>query len=142
MRRRKLRNENYELPADMLLGTRVPMASLIQTLAVAEHLNFRHAANALGVSQSSISTRVGKLTIAACRRRFLICSRKRRRIGAVAVGFLTNADRSIIMLRVDIPISQGNRSHSTPGYKGCPKSQSRNAARSSVIAMAFGKIRP
>lgn len=34
------------------------MASLIQALAVAEHLNFRHAANALGVSQSSVSTRI------------------------------------------------------------------------------------
>ncbi|WP_324695214.1 LysR family transcriptional regulator [Novosphingobium sp. RL4] len=30
----------------------------MQTLAVAEYLNFRHAANALGVSQSSVSTRV------------------------------------------------------------------------------------
>jgi len=34
------------------------MASLIQTLAVAEYLNFHHAANALGVAQSSISRRV------------------------------------------------------------------------------------
>ncbi|WP_283178704.1 LysR family transcriptional regulator [Gemmobacter sp. 24YEA27] len=38
-----------------------PMASLIQTLAVAEHLNFRHAANALGVAQSSVSARVKAL---------------------------------------------------------------------------------
>lgn len=30
-----------------LLGSRIPMASLIQTLAVAEYLNFYHAANAL-----------------------------------------------------------------------------------------------
>ena len=37
------------------------MASLIQTLAVAEHLNFRHAANALGVSLSSVSARVKTL---------------------------------------------------------------------------------
>jgi predicted transcriptional regulator len=34
------------------------MVSLIQTLAVAEYLNFRHAANALGVAQSSVSARV------------------------------------------------------------------------------------
>ncbi|CCG08228.1 LysR family transcriptional regulator [Pararhodospirillum photometricum] len=40
------------------LGSRIPLASLMQMLAVAEHLNFRHAANALGVSQSSISTRI------------------------------------------------------------------------------------
>ena len=37
------------------------MASLIHTLAVAEYLNFRHAANALGVSQSSVSARVKML---------------------------------------------------------------------------------
>ncbi|WP_192900967.1 LysR family transcriptional regulator [Marinicauda algicola] len=34
------------------------MVSLLQTLAVAEYLNLRHAANALGVSQSSLSTRI------------------------------------------------------------------------------------
>lgn len=43
------------------LGSRIPLASLIQTLAVAEYLNFRHAANALGVSQSSVSTRIKAL---------------------------------------------------------------------------------
>ena len=43
------------------LGSRIPLASLIQALAVAEHLNFRHAAAALGVSQSSVSTRIKQL---------------------------------------------------------------------------------
>lgn len=43
-----------------LIG-RVSLVSLIQTLAVAEYLNFRHAANFLGVSQSSVSTRVKSL---------------------------------------------------------------------------------
>lgn len=43
------------------LGSRIPLASLIQTLAVAEYLNFRHAANALGVSLSSVSARVKAL---------------------------------------------------------------------------------
>lgn len=37
------------------------MAAFIQTLAVAEYLNFRHAANALGISQSSVSARVKTL---------------------------------------------------------------------------------
>ncbi|CAN7182295.1 LysR family transcriptional regulator [Rhizobium sp. LjRoot98] len=37
------------------------MTSLLQTLAVAEYLNFRHAANAMGVSQSSVSARVKAL---------------------------------------------------------------------------------
>jgi DNA-binding transcriptional LysR family regulator len=44
-----------------MLGTRIPMASLIQTLAVAEYLNFYHAANALGIAQSSVSARVKAL---------------------------------------------------------------------------------
>lgn len=44
-----------------MLGSRIPLTALIQTLAVAEHLNFRHAANVLGVSQSSVSTRVKML---------------------------------------------------------------------------------
>ncbi|MBS7697498.1 MULTISPECIES: LysR family transcriptional regulator [unclassified Chelatococcus] len=37
------------------------MAALIQARAVAEYLNFRHAANALGVSLSSVSARVKTL---------------------------------------------------------------------------------
>ncbi len=36
------------------LGSRIPLVSLIQTLTVAEYLNFRHAANALGVGLSSV----------------------------------------------------------------------------------------
>ncbi|WP_293409452.1 LysR family transcriptional regulator [Phenylobacterium sp.] len=43
------------------LGSRIPMTSLIQALAVAQYLNFRHAANALGVAQSSVSARVKAL---------------------------------------------------------------------------------
>lgn len=43
------------------LGTRIPLAALIQAVAVGEHLNFRHAAAALGVSQSSVSERIRAL---------------------------------------------------------------------------------
>jgi len=43
------------------LGSRIPLASLIQALSVAECLNFRRAAAALGVSQSSVSTRIKQL---------------------------------------------------------------------------------
>lgn len=43
------------------LGSRIPLASLTQTLAVAEHLSFYRAANALGVSQSSVSARIKAL---------------------------------------------------------------------------------
>ncbi|RVG68760.1 LysR family transcriptional regulator [Sinorhizobium meliloti] len=45
------------------LGSRIPLASLIQTLAVAEHLNFRHAAKTLGVSQSCVSARIRALEV-------------------------------------------------------------------------------
>jgi DNA-binding transcriptional LysR family regulator len=40
---------------------RIPLVSLVQVLAVAEYLNFRHAANRMGVSQSSVSTRIKAL---------------------------------------------------------------------------------
>lgn len=57
MRRRSAKNAQSEIPPRLLSG-RIPMASLIQTLAVAEYLNFRQVANALGVVQSSVSARV------------------------------------------------------------------------------------
>lgn len=43
------------------LGTRIPLSSLMQALAVAEHLSFRQAAVALGISQSSVSSRIKAL---------------------------------------------------------------------------------
>lgn len=60
MRRRRGRFLDHD-QSSKLLGGRVPMAALIQTCAVAEYLNFRHAANALGVSLSSVSARVKTL---------------------------------------------------------------------------------
>src|SRR5262249_29218152 len=62
MRRRQsapMNDRQWGVPTS--LGSRIPLASLIQTLAVAEYLNFRHAANALGVSLSSVSARVKTL---------------------------------------------------------------------------------
>jgi DNA-binding transcriptional LysR family regulator len=60
-----LRNvHNARSPDDVALsplGSRIPLVSLIHALAVAEHLNFRHAASAMGVSQSSVSTRIKQL---------------------------------------------------------------------------------
>lgn len=43
------------------LRTRIQLISLIYAVAVGEHLNFRHAAAALGVSQSSVSQRIRAL---------------------------------------------------------------------------------
>jgi Mn-dependent DtxR family transcriptional regulator len=59
--RRRVNWRMDRIEARTLLGSRVPMASLIQTLAVEEYLNFRHATNALGVSQSSVSIRIKTL---------------------------------------------------------------------------------
>ena len=60
-----LRNATNERSLDAValspLGSRIPLVSLIHALAVAEHLNFRHAASALRVSQSSVSTRIKQL---------------------------------------------------------------------------------
>lgn len=61
MRRRSVPMIDRQSGISTALGLRIPMASLIQTLAVAEYLNFRHAANALGVAQSSVSARVKAL---------------------------------------------------------------------------------
>ena len=52
-----------------ILYGRVPLNYHVQFMAVAEHLNFRHAANALGVSQSSVSARVKaleKILVSCC----------------------------------------------------------------------------
>jgi len=40
---------------------KIPMVSLVHVLAVAEHLNFHHAANVLGTTQSSVSARIKAL---------------------------------------------------------------------------------
>ncbi|MBN9070506.1 MAG: LysR family transcriptional regulator [Rhizobiales bacterium] len=44
-----------------LLGSRIPLASLIQTLAVVDYLSFDRAARARGVSQSNVSARIKAL---------------------------------------------------------------------------------
>lgn len=59
--RRLRRNDGLNLLSNHLLSGRVPMMTLVHTLAVAEYLNFRHAANALDLAQSSVSARVKAL---------------------------------------------------------------------------------
>lgn len=61
MRRKRLVNRVQPGQPPPLLSGRIPMAALIQTLAVAEYLNFHHAAKALGISQSSVSARIRAL---------------------------------------------------------------------------------
>uniref|UniRef100_Q11FX4 Transcriptional regulator, LysR family n=1 Tax=Chelativorans sp. (strain BNC1) TaxID=266779 RepID=Q11FX4_CHESB len=65
MRRRlpKQNNDQVEgsIHARSPLGYQIPLVALMQAAAVAEHLNFRHAATALGVSQSGLSQRIRQL---------------------------------------------------------------------------------
>lgn len=60
MRRRQLKYVSAGQPPQVL-AARIPMATLVQTLAVAEYLSFYRAAQALGTSQSSVSTRIKTL---------------------------------------------------------------------------------
>lgn len=56
---RRASNLRFEISeTGNLLGNRIPLVSLRQTLAVAQYLSFRQAALALGVSQSSVSERI------------------------------------------------------------------------------------
>jgi DNA-binding transcriptional LysR family regulator len=65
MRRRRPRDRDGQVEgtvhARSPLGYRIPLVALMQAAAVAEHLNFRHAAAALGVSQSGLSQRIKQL---------------------------------------------------------------------------------
>lgn len=61
MRRGLLKNEGLNSSMPSLRRVRIPMTSLIQTLAVAEYLSFHRAALALGTSQSSVSARIKAL---------------------------------------------------------------------------------
>lgn len=59
--RRRVRNNSIAIEPSPLRRGRIPMTSLVQTLAVAEYLSFRRAAQALGTSQSSVSLRIRAL---------------------------------------------------------------------------------
>lgn len=56
-----MRRARFISEASGVASGRIPLVSLVQVLAVAEYLNFRHAANRMGVSQSSVSTRIKTL---------------------------------------------------------------------------------
>lgn len=61
MRRRSHNTQTLRGEQIKMLGGRIPLTSLIHTLAVARSLSFYRAANTLGVSQSSVSTRIRAL---------------------------------------------------------------------------------
>ena len=88
-----------------VLGTQIPMISLLHALAVADHLNFRHAANALGVSQSSVSSRIKALEEALG---ILLFERRHRGVR------LTEAGRHFVA-QVSAGIAQIDHAVSTAG---------------------------
>ncbi|MBB6458215.1 MULTISPECIES: LysR family transcriptional regulator [Acetobacter] len=61
MQRGRLIGQQGIFDASQRTLARVPLVSLRQALSVAQHLNFRHAADALGVTQSSVSARIRAL---------------------------------------------------------------------------------
>lgn len=61
MRRRRSNSTESAERGSAILGVRVPMVALVQVLAVAEYLSFHRAAQALGTSQSSVSSRIKAL---------------------------------------------------------------------------------
>ncbi|MFE3839248.1 LysR family transcriptional regulator [Pseudogemmobacter sonorensis] len=61
MRRRPASTTDRQWGMPTSLGSRIPLASLIHMLAVAEYLSFHRAAKALGVSQPSVSARIRTL---------------------------------------------------------------------------------
>lgn len=77
----------------------IPITSLVQVLAVAERLNFRHAAASLGVCQSSVSNRVKALED---RLGILIFERRHRGVR------LTDAGRKFV---AEIAIGIGHLDH-------------------------------
>ncbi len=79
------------------LGSRIPLASLMQALAVAEHLNFRHAAASLGLSQPGVSRRIKQLEQDLG---FLIFERRSRGVVITSTGrsFLDQVARAVDLL--------------------------------------------
>ena len=80
----------------------IPITSLVQVLAVAERLNFRHAAASLGVSQSSVSARIkaleDRLGIVIFERRHRgvrLTDAGRRFVAEVAIG-MGHLDHAIV----------------------------------------------
>lgn len=78
--------------------SQVPINSLIQVLAVAERLNFHHAAASLGVSQSSVSARIKALEENLG---ILIFERRHRGVRLTEAGRLFVAEVAIGMGHLD-----------------------------------------
>ncbi|MCM2438532.1 LysR family transcriptional regulator [Agrobacterium vitis] len=90
------------------------MASLVQTLAVAEYLSFHKAAKALGISQSSVSARVKSLEEELG---ILLFHRNTRGVSLTEAGrrFVEQVDEAMVILD-DAIKTAGMRAHGVEGH--------------------------
>jgi DNA-binding transcriptional LysR family regulator len=136
MRRRSLKSGHPSRSIPSMADGRIPMTSLIQVLAVAEYLNFRHAANALGVSQSSVSARIkmleeelGVLLFERRSRGVRLTEAGRHFVEQVSIGIdqldhavktagaLARAERGVIRIGVHALISSGFFAELLSGFR-------------------------
>lgn len=87
----------------------IPMVSLLQLLSVAEHLNFRHAANVLGVTQSSVSTRIKGLEDALG---VILFERRHRGVRLTDAGRHFVAQVSASITQLDYAVRTAGAAHS------------------------------
>lgn len=115
---RRTRNRDI---ASGLAGGRIPLVSLMHVLAVAEYLNFRHAANSLGTTQSSVSARIktleedlGILLFERRHRGVRLTEAGRHFVGEVSAGI----DQLNHAVRTAGAISSGAEGHLAIGLHG------------------------
>lgn len=108
-----MRRSRRVLDARGVGSGRISLISLVQAVAVAEHLNFRHAANALGVTQSSISTRIKALEDTLG---FLLFERRHRGVRLTDAGQRFVAEVAAGIAHIDLAVqTAGARASGTEG---------------------------
>lgn len=95
--RRSRKTCDSDWPSPLLRG-QIPLAALIQALTVAEHLNFHHAANVLGTTQSCVSTRIKALEQTLG---ILLFERRHRGVRLTAAGRCFMAEVSAGIAQLD-----------------------------------------
>lgn len=120
MRRRRFKGEWLQRSSPLHAG-QIPMVTLLQLLTVAEHLNFRHAANELGVAQSSVSARIKALEFVL---NIVIFERRHRGVRLTEAGRYFVDEVSASIERIDHAVrtagatSNGKIGHLTIGLQG------------------------
>lgn len=97
------------------VGRRISLLSLTQVLAVAEHLNFRHAAEALGMSQSSLSTRIRNLEEEIG---IIVFERRHRGVRLTEAGRAFVAEIAAGLGQIDHAVTEGPAEEAVPAVIG------------------------